>query len=110
MNVFQLSNPGLWVYFALTVPLFLLITGCIVLLKASVLYNQSGKKGLGFTRWLLSGRPMRSQLDRADLERGNLTSKLKDRLRGPNWHKGPEHRDSKREKETKPPMSSKKED
>lgn len=97
MNVFQLSNPGLWVYFALTVPLFLVITGVIVLLKAGVLYSQSGQKDLGFARWLLAGRPMRSQLDRADLERGNLTTKLKDRLKGPGWHKnseGPEDSES----------------
>lgn len=97
MNVFQLNNPGLWVYFALTVPLFLVITGVIVLLKAGVLYSQSGQKDMGFARWLLAGRPMRSQFDRADLERGNLTTKLKDRLRGPGWHKdseGPEDPES----------------
>lgn len=97
MNVFQLNNPGLWVYFALTVPLFLIITGVIILLKAGVLYSQSGQKNLGFARWLLAGRPMRSQLDRADLERGNLTTKLKDRLRGPGWHKDSEDSNPKHE-------------
>lgn len=97
MNVFQLSSPGLWVYFALTIPLFLIITGAIVLLKTGVLYSQSGRKDLGFLRWLLAGRPMQSQLDRVDLERGNLTTKLKDRLRGPDWHKDSEHPDQKYE-------------
>lgn len=97
MNVFQLSNPGLWVYFALTVPLFLIITGAILVLKAGVLYSQSGRKDLGFVRWLLAGRPMQSQLDRVDLERGNLTTKLKDRLRGPDWHKSSEFPDQKHE-------------
>lgn len=97
MNVFQLSSPGLWVYFALTIPLFLIITGAIVLLKTGVLYSQSGRKDLGFLRWLLAGRPMQSQLDRIDLERGNLTTKLKDRLRGPDWNKDSEHPDQKHE-------------
>lgn len=96
MNVFQLDNPGLWLYFALTIPLLLLITCGILLLKAGVLYSQSGQENIGFVRWLLSGRPMRSRLDRADLERGNLTTKLKDRLRG--------------EGEAREPMKNKKED
>lgn len=111
MNVFQLDNPALWVYFALTVPLFVIITGAIVLLKTGVLYSQSGYRDLGFVRWLLSGRPTRLGLDRVDLERGNLTSKLKDRFRGPDWHKDSKHTDLKDDNgEGGVPASNKKED
>jgi hypothetical protein len=81
MNVFQLNSPGLWLYFALTIPLFLFVTGGIVVLKATVLYGQSGQnEQMGFVQWLIAGRPMRSQLNRADLERGNLNDKLSARL------------------------------
>lgn len=79
-------------------------------LKAGVLYSQSGQKNIGFVRWLLSGRPMRSPLDRTDLERGNLTSKLKDRLKGPDWHKSPGYRPPRGEKEARAVTDNRKED
>lgn len=51
------------------------------MLKATVLYGQSGQnEQMGFFQWLIAGRPMRSQLNRADLERGNLNDKLTARL------------------------------
>ncbi|CAZ84081.1 unnamed protein product [Tuber melanosporum] len=82
MNVYQLERTSLWLYFAVSIPLLAFIILLLVLLKAGILYSQSGETDLNFFRWVLAGRPRKQRLARLDLEKGGLTDKLKDRLGG----------------------------
>jgi len=82
MNVFQLQRTSLELYFAVAIPLLAFIILLLVLLKAGILYSQSGKTNLNFFRWVLAGRPQKQRLAKLDLEKGGLTEKLRDRLRG----------------------------
>jgi len=82
MNVFQLQRTSLQLYFAVAIPLLALIILILVLLKTGILYSQSGETNLNFFRWVLAGRPQKQRLAKLDLEKGGLTEKLRDRLRG----------------------------
>ncbi|RPB01127.1 hypothetical protein L873DRAFT_1677535, partial [Choiromyces venosus 120613-1] len=82
MNVFQTKSPSLWLYFAVSIPLLVFVIILLLLLKAGILYSQSGETDLNFFRWILAGRPQKERLARLDLEKGGLTGKLKTRLRG----------------------------
>jgi len=82
MNVFQLQRTSLQLYFAVAIPLLALIILILVLLKTGILYSQSGETNLNFFRWILAGRPKKHRIAKLDLEKGGLTEKLRDRLRG----------------------------
>jgi len=84
MNITQLQKSSLALYFAVAIPLLAFIIFLLILVKAAILYRQSGEKRLNFFSWVLAGRPQKQRLPKPDLEQGIIIEKLRDRLRGTN--------------------------